>query len=58
MLRNYRSKSKHHSWSKDDVDKAITAVDSEEMGYTEHAQLYNVPRSTLFRKYIKQVPVN
>ncbi|KAF9407648.1 hypothetical protein HW555_012402 [Spodoptera exigua] len=54
MPRNYSRKTDRQGWDKTSMEKAIEAVNNNEMGWLLASKVFNVPQSTLRRHALKQ----
>lgn len=50
MVSNYKKKSNRQSWSSEDMQKAIEAVNDKRMGWKKASITFNVPQATLRRR--------
>lgn len=57
MPGNYKRKSTRHSWSKEDMAKAIESIKEKKMGWLKASRTFNVPQATL-RRHFEKVPAN
>ena len=53
MVRNYKRKSDQQNWSKEAMKMAVSKVRSKEMTLGHAADVYDVPKTTLFRRMRK-----